>query len=284
MGGRFVAIRCCRSSKITTARRFEREADIAGTLDHRNIVQIFDRDEHDRRPFIVMEYVDGATLAVIVSMGGVPLSRKLQWMQELCDGLSCAHGAGVVHRDIKPSNLMVRKQDGILKILDFGIARANAWSKTMTQGIVGTFNYMAPEQWEPNGSVAPPTDVFAAGAVFYELLCGHKAFPGHDIPAIFRQITNQAPEALENRLPGLEPDLIAVVNRCLEKEPGNRYQELDTVRTRLEHIRLRVAAREADRTSVMPVRSIIAEAGRAFEQGDFPRVVDLSDMAAGRSR
>src|SRR5205823_8300456 len=181
MGGRFVAIKVLQEfDDVELRARFEREADIAGTLDHRNIVQIYDRDEYDGRPFIVMEFVDGRTLSEMIDTGTAPLVRKLQWMEELCDGLACAHNSGVVHRDIKPANVMIRAVDGVLKILDFGIARANTIKANMTRGILGTLNYMAPEQWEATVSVDSRADVFASGAVFYELLSGQKAFPGND--------------------------------------------------------------------------------------------------------
>src|SRR6185295_11300679 len=98
----------------------------------------------------------------------------LHWMESLCDGLACAHQAGVVHRDIKPANVMIRAQDGVLKILDFGIARSDMIKGNMTRGILGTLNYMAPEQWTDTGSVDLRADVFAAGAVFYELLSAKK--------------------------------------------------------------------------------------------------------------
>ena len=97
--------------------------------------------------------MDGRTLSELIDSGAVPLVRKLQWMEELCDGLACAHHAGVVHRDIKPANIMIRALDGVLKILDFGIARANTIKVNMTRGILGTLNYMAPEQWDSTGTV-----------------------------------------------------------------------------------------------------------------------------------
>ena len=210
MGGRFVAIKVLQEfDDVELRARFEREADIAGTLDHRNIVQIYDRDEYDGRPFIVMEFVDGRTLSEMIDTGTAPLVRKLQWMEELCDGLACAHNSGVVHRDIKPANIMIRAVDGVLKILDFGIARANTIKANMTRGILGTLNYMAPEQWEASVSVDSRADVFASGAVFYELLSGQKAFPGNDVPSIYRQISSLAPEPLEK----FHANLNQVLNR-----------------------------------------------------------------------
>ena len=279
MGGRFVAIKVLQEFDDQDLRaRFEREADIAGTLDHRNIVQIYDRDEYDGRPFIVMEYVDGRTLGELIDTGAVSLVRRLQWMEDLCDGLACAHKAGVVHRDIKPANVMIRTQDGVLKILDFGIARSNMIKGNMTRGILGTLNYMAPEQWTDTGSVDLRADVFASGAVFYELLSAKKAFPAVDIPSIYRQISSLAPEPLERRQTDLDPELIAVVNRCLEKNPADRYPDMDAVGARLAAIRRRLAA-DAASTTIIRLPTFVAEAQQAMDRGDFVVALNACERA-----
>src|SRR6185436_5933532 len=152
---------------------------------------------------------------------------------------------------------------------DFGIARANTIKVNMTRGILGTLNYMAPEQWDSTGTVDSRADAFAAGAVFYELLSGEKAFPGNDVPSIYRQIATHPPEPLEKRHPNLDPDLIAIVNRCLEKRPADRYADMVAVRADLGVIRQRLAARDAAVTLVRPARTFVNDAQRAIEQGDF---------------
>ncbi len=282
MGGRFVAIKVLQEFEDHELRaRFEREADIAGTLDHRNIVQIYDRDEYDGRPFIVMEFVDGRTLSDLIETDSSPLSRKLQWMDELCDGLACAHKAGVVHRDIKPANVMIRTQDGVLKILDFGIARATAIQVgTMkTRGIMGTLNYMAPEQWEATSSVDARADIFASGAVFYELLSGRRAFPGSDVPTIYRQIAMLDPKPLEAWSPHLDAELIAIVNRCLAKRPADRYPDMDAVRADLAAYRRQLSSRDATVLQGRPARRLLDEAQQALESGDFTRALRASEQA-----
>src|SRR5262249_52280320 len=158
------------------------EADAAGNLDHPNIVAIFDVGEFSGRPFIAMRYVRGETLADLVkAQVAMPLGRKLDLMHELCSGLQHAHSHGVIHRDIKPANLMI-DEHGSLKILDFGIARFGDSGLTIPRTIMGSANYMSPEQME-GLPVDERADMFATGAVFYELLAYRRAFPG-ELPTV----------------------------------------------------------------------------------------------------
>jgi serine/threonine-protein kinase len=172
---RLVAIKLMREGmESRTAReRFMREAQSAGRLHHLNLVTIFDVGEHDGQPFIAMQYIEGETLAdVIDRRAAVPLVRKLRWLEDLCAGLHYAHRAGIIHRDIKPANVMV-DAEGAVKILDFGIARVDAGG--LTQGnIVGTLNYMAPEQMEGQ-PIDARADIFAVGALTPCHLCVTKA-------------------------------------------------------------------------------------------------------------
>src|SRR5689334_19527390 len=157
--------------------RFIREARSVARLRHENIIIVFDIGESDGRPFMAMEYVAGDTLAQVLRRGSAPpLLKRLIHIEELCAGLAHAHAAGIIHRDIKPANLML-DAEGVLKILDFGIARLA--DSGMTQGgmMLGTVNYMSPEQ------ISGPTvdhrcDIFASGAVLYEVLALQQAFPG----------------------------------------------------------------------------------------------------------
>ena len=178
---RLVAIKLLRRGFDTEAvrERFAREARAAGRLRHPNIVTIFDVGEHDGDPFIAMEFLAGETLAELVRQGaGLTLSRRLKLLEELCDGLAYAHRAGLVHRDIKPANLMV-DAEGVLKILDFGIVRVSDSGVTQAGVLVGTINYMSPEQVLGTG-VDHRSDIFAVGLVAYELLCGTAGVSGHD--------------------------------------------------------------------------------------------------------
>jgi ketosteroid isomerase-like protein/predicted Ser/Thr protein kinase len=248
---RLVAIKLLREGLDTPElrERFAREARSAGRLRHPNIVTIFHVGEYDQQPFIVMEYIPGETLADIIK-AELPLTvtRKMKIIEDLCRGLAYAHKSGIVHRDVKPANILV-DSDGMVKILDFGIARIGRIGETgLTQFgmMMGTPNYMAPEQISP-GLADHRSDVFAVGLVFYELLTYRRAFPGDGFSVLHR-IMNSEPEPLEQVCPGLDPEIAAVLRRALEKEPDARYQDLGTMRTELTRIRLRLRA-TADETS-----------------------------------
>ena len=196
--------------------RFSREARSAARLRHPNIITIFDIGEHEGRPFIAMEYLPGESLADIIRrQPAIELSRVLRWMESLSRGLAHAHRAGIVHRDIKPANLMV-DPDGVLKIVDFGIARLGDSSLTRDGMLVGTANYMAPEQLLGSGA-DERCDIFAFGAVFYELLTARKAFPGTIADGLFNRICHEPPEPLAKLCPDLDR-VQRIVAMALEKD------------------------------------------------------------------
>jgi serine/threonine protein kinase/TPR repeat protein len=212
--------------------RFAREARAVGRLHHPNIVTIFEFGEHQGEPFIAMEYVEGETLSSLIGRSDVSLGQIVGLMDGLCAGLHYAHRAGIIHRDIKPVNVMV-DTEGIVKILDFGIARAAALSLTQagTQPgtVLGTLNYMSPEQLSGK-AVDQRTDIFAVGAVFYELLAGRQAFPGDIDSGILQLILLTGPTPLAQVRPDLDPGLLAIVNRCLERDVERRYPDLGAMR------------------------------------------------------
>src|SRR5687767_11145055 len=160
--------------------RFYREARITGQLAHRNIVTVFDLGEERNRPFIVMELLDGLPLAEHMQAGGSSSTdEKIDLMMQVCEGLQNAHRCGVIHRDLKPSNLFVQR-DGSVKILDFGVARLTASNLTASGFLVGTPEYMSPEQ--PQGRpVDARSDVYSAASVFYFVLTGHSPFGSRDL-------------------------------------------------------------------------------------------------------
>ncbi len=198
--------------------RFLREARMAGQLSHPNIVAVFDVGEDDGVPYIVMEYVEGETLADLMARKG-PLDpdRAVDLVLQVCAGLEHAHAGGLVHRDIKPQNLLVRPDD-TLKITDFGIARlTNATQLTQAGTVLGTAAYLAPEQ-ALGERVTGAADVYSLGAVLYELLAGNP-------PYVFEtlgELTVKQREGPPPPIAGVSPELEAVVLRCLRPEPSDR--------------------------------------------------------------
>jgi predicted Ser/Thr protein kinase len=238
---RQLAIKLLRDDDDDLRERFAREARAAARLRHPNIVTIFDVGEHEGQPFIAMEYIQGQTLGEIVRGNvAMPLVRKLELMESLCDGLGFAHKGGIIHRDIKPANLML-DADGSLKILDFGIARASE-SSGMTQAgmLIGTLNYMSPEQVSGQ-PVDLRSDLFAVGAVFYELLSYRQAFPGGLMAGILNKIVSGQPEPLPSIVPDIDPQIVRIVERALEKDPDRRYPDLSAMRQEIVVARARLA-------------------------------------------
>jgi serine/threonine protein kinase len=212
---------------------------IAQLRHHPNIVNIYDASEAEfgGRPTIVMEFIEGRTVhRIIKERDRISLSTRLHYMEQLAAGLAFAHSKQIVHRDIKPANLMVDRA-GVLKILDFGIARMSGGATA--SAVVGTMNYMSPEQWGRD-PVDARTDIFSAGAVFYEILCGRRAFAGETVTEVYPQILSGRPARLEDLCPGLDTDVVRIVNRMLEKRPADRFPSLDPVQRDLARIRSRL--------------------------------------------
>ncbi|HEU4642786.1 MAG TPA: serine/threonine-protein kinase [Gemmatimonadaceae bacterium] len=202
--------------------RFVREAQTAGSLQHPNIVTIYDCGEVDGHPYIAMEYIEGADLAAILERHEpLPLKAKLDIAIDALSGLSFAHRHGVVHRDIKPANIRIT-EDGRAKLMDFGIAQLSTSSMTRTGVMMGTPNYMAPEQ-VMGEKTSPATDIFAFGAVLFELLTGSKLFHGPTLHNIFFKIVSEEAPSVRSILPGLPAALDHIVQRALAKDPKDRY-------------------------------------------------------------
>ena len=220
--------------------RFTREAKSAASLRHRNIVTVFDVGHEGTRPFIAMEYVNGQTLADLIK-GHTQLSttRKLRLVEDLCDGLAYAHGRGIVHRDVKPANLML-DADGVLKILDFGIARAVTDSgMTQTGLLVGSLNYMSPEQVAGN-PVDGRSDEFAVGAVLFELCANRPAFPGSLESGLLHRILVQPVDEVLALAPNLDASIAAIVTRALQKDPEHRFPDLRAMAGEIAAVRERL--------------------------------------------
>ena len=248
--GRLVALKVLRVQGEEMRKRFEREARLIGRFQHPNIVTVYDVGLHEGQPFIAMEYIPGETLGEKISrQEPLHLGRRLEFMEELCDGLAYAHQRGVVHRDIKPANLIIHRESGRLKILDFGIAKPTVTDTGLTQlgTRLGTPRYMAPEQIQGR-SVDQRTDVFAVGLVLYEVLAYQPAFPGDAGHLVAYRITHESPLTLTHVVPPLDPELISVVDRAIEKVAARRYQDLQSMRADLVKIRGQLGASQLDST------------------------------------
>jgi serine/threonine-protein kinase len=232
--------------------RLLREARLAAKLQHRNIVTIHAVDDYDGLPYIVMEYVVGDTLAAMIrERMPLGLVRRLDLIDEVCAGLVHAwKRAGLVHRDVKPSNLMVDREE-VVRILDFGIARATQAGAISGTAVAGTPAYMSPEQIE-NGRIDHRSDVFSVGVVLYELLTYRRAFQGDSHAAVFRQVLRYEPVPLLECDPCLEPDLVQIVARAICKDPNDRYQDLQQLRDDLAPIRRRLARSQRADTTGLP--------------------------------
>ena len=202
--------------------RFLREARLAARLSHSNVVQVFDAGEADGQPYIVMEYVQGETVAdVVARRGKVSPPEAVEIVAQACDGLQHAHEHGLVHRDVKPQNLLVR-EDGCVKVADLGIARAPESTHLTERGtILGTAAYLSPEQ-AAGEEVTAAADVYSLGAVLYELLTGRTPYRFSSLAELAaKQASGEIvpPRDLE---PAISDRLEAVVMRCLARDPGFR--------------------------------------------------------------
>ena len=250
---RLVAIKLLREGfeDESLRQRFAREVRATGKLHHPNIVTVFDTGEHDNRPFIAMEYVAGETLAsAIHRRAPASIVEKLTILEEVCDALGCAHEAGIIHRDIKPANVMIEDATGTVKILDFGIAHAGETGLTNAGEMVGTLNYMAPEQIS-GAMVDQRTDIYAVGVLAYELLSYQRAFAGTMQEGLLARLLHGAPPAIESVVPGIDPQLSAVVARAMAKQSSDRYADMEQLRQELEAVRTRLL--EAGVGNVEPV-------------------------------
>ncbi|HYO76345.1 MAG TPA: protein kinase [Thermoanaerobaculia bacterium] len=225
--------------------RFEREAKTISQFAHPHICTLYDVGSDDGVDYLVMEYLEGETLAERLERGPLPIEQVLRYGIEIADALGRAHKAGIVHRDLKPGNIMLTR--GGAKLLDFGLAKGltgvggpispsvSTEKKPLTEEgtIVGTFQYMAPEQLEA-GNVDARTDVFALGAVLYEMATGRRAFPARSKASLIAAILTTQPPSIRESQPASPPALDRVIRTCLQKEPDERFQSAHDVRLALQ--------------------------------------------------
>lgn len=212
--------------------RLEREARAVSSLNHPHICTLYDLGQQDGVSFLVMEYLEGETLAGRLEKGSLPVEGALRYAAEIAEALEAAHRKGIFHRDLKPGNIFLTKTG--TKLLDFGLAKMqsasaasseSAFTKTITQQgtILGTPQYMAPEQLQGEEADAR-TDIFGFGAVLYEMLTGKRAFDGKTAASVMAAILHVDPPAVSTLQPVTPPALERIVRKCLAKEPDQRWQ------------------------------------------------------------
>ncbi len=215
--------------------RFEREAKAAATLNHQNIVTIYEINEFEDQTYIAMEYVEGQTLKEKITSNPLPLTRALEITTQICEGLKCAHEAGIVHRDIKPQNIIINK-DGRVKILDFGLAKLKGVTQlTKESSTLGTVHYMSPEQAK-GLEVDHRTDIWSLGVVLYEVLSGQFPFRGDYEQAVIYSILNETPESLSGVISEVPGEVENLLNKLLEKDPEQRPQNVSELIVNLKEI------------------------------------------------
>jgi eukaryotic-like serine/threonine-protein kinase len=213
--------------------RFRREAMAAAQVRHPNVTTVIDFGEEGERLYMVMELLEGADLKVLIERAGLgPTDARLRIMTQVAAGMAEVHASSLVHRDLKPSNIHLTTE-GVAKIMDFGLVRLGDSNMTRTGMVMGSPAYMAPEQLK-GARVDARSDVFALGAVFYELLSGRRAFGGRGLTDLMMAVINREPVPLTECAPGTPPPVAFVVGRCLRKKPSERYGTAGELHAALE--------------------------------------------------
>jgi len=225
-------------------RRFRNEAQAAANINHPNVATVYSVEDIDGLKFITMEYVEGRTLDRLTPEGGLEIKTFLAWLEPIAHALHAAHKRGIIHRDIKPGNIMI-SADGTPKILDFGLAQFErslagigsiANHITAPGQIIGTPSYMSPEQAEGSG-VDIRSDIFSFGTVMYEALTGKRPFRGSSQGLIVKAVIHADPDPLAGQRSDVPSALTKMVERCLEKSPGKRFQSMREIRSILKEAR-----------------------------------------------
>ena len=271
-------------------RRFQREALSASSLNHPNIVEMYDVGEDNGNFYIVMEYIDGKTLKQLIKKRGhLQISEAIDIMLQLTDGLASAHDSYIIHRDIKPQNIMIL-EDGLVKITDFGIAMAiNAVDLTQTNSVMGSVHYLPPEQASGKGSTIK-SDIYSLGILFYEMLSGTMPFRGETaveialkhikepMPSI-RKVNTKVPQSVEN-----------IILKCTAKNPKNRYTNvrelhddltsaLSIDRENEEKIKFKYPEDDLDETKVLDnLKDEIKEKNKKEEKNEKEEIIEVKEI------
>jgi beta-lactam-binding protein with PASTA domain/tRNA A-37 threonylcarbamoyl transferase component Bud32 len=219
--------------------RFRREAQAAASLNHPNLVSVYDTGTDDGVHFIVMEYVEAKTLADYLAGGGrIMPERSIEIAEAVCDALSVAHAHGIIHRDIKPANVMITSK-GDVKVTDFGIARVITGADTLAQtaAVLGTASYLSPEQAQSQ-PVDQRSDIYSLGVALYEMVTGRPPFSGDSPVMVASKHVLEQPTPPSKLNPDVSPELEAVIMKAMAKNPDNRYQDAEEMKADLERARL----------------------------------------------
>jgi serine/threonine-protein kinase len=286
--GREVALKTLVTDDPGLRERFVREARLAGNLQHPNITTIYDFGVDNGTPYLAQEYLSGEDLAAkIKRRDPLPLSVKLRHLVDVASGLAAAHDQRVVHRDIKPANIRILA-NGTAKIMDFGIAKRldQETDLTRTGFTIGTTAYLSPEQ-VTGVAVDHRCDIFSFGLVMYELLTYARAIPGPTISDAIRQVTTEPHVAISLHWPTCPPALVAIVDRCLAKQPAARFADCHELRAAIEAARQAVADvtfptdRATDATELRPATAVTdVTATRTEPLSRGPGTAEQSRLAA----
>lgn len=233
------------------------EAKATSALDHPNIAVVHEIDETEAgRPFISMAFYRGKTLGERLQHGPLPVREAVAVTRQIATALTAAHRAGIVHRDVKPSNVMITA-DGVVKLVDFGIAKAAGIDLTREETRIGTVAYMSPEQTSGQAADAR-SDLWSLGAVIYEMLTGVRPFQAESEQALIYRIRHDEPEPIDRLRPGVSSQLTRVVETCLQKDPGDRYGSAEALIADLERVE---RGPEMPRKAVRPRRGMLLSGG-----------------------
>ena len=268
--------------------RFRREAKSAAGLNHPNVVGVFDRGEHEGTYYIAMEFLTGRTLKdIVTSEAPLPQERVIDIGTQILEAAGFAHRHGVIHRDFKPHNVIVDDL-GHAKVTDFGIARAGASEMTETGSIMGTAQYLSPEQAQGH-AVTATSDIYSIGVMLYEMLAGRLPFEGDSAVAVALKHLSEQPPPISQWRPDVHPALEAVVMAALAKDPSQRWQSAEDLAAALEAARAQIESAHnggQDTAAFAPIPMPADDATAATQVAGAPEPVlaPTTDPRAGRDR